>query len=171
MRLNLHKYKLLFSAGKLKDYVKAGCGLLTFLFRDLYNHPQVKGRFYDFFYAHSYYFCAVLVKLKIKKKKIFRSIFLAESRREDMEMEHLLSPLEWFNLYRETCMGLLKLGTATSHYKITYFIYCAALTMKFSGELEKVSFSIVYVKYNFYFSAAFHIFFCVTELHYKGSRH
>ena len=54
-------------------------------------------------------------------------------------MEKMLSPLEWFNLFSETCKGLLKLATPSSHYKLTYFIYCAVVTTRFTGSLEKVS--------------------------------
>ena len=53
-------------------------------------------------------------------------------------MENLLSTREWFDLFRETCTGLLHIGTASSHYQIIYFIYCAVVTMKFADELEKV---------------------------------
>ena len=56
-----------------------------------------------------------------------------------MEIEKLLSPPDWFNLYQETCTGLLRIGTASCHYRIIYLIYCAAINNKFSGDLEKVS--------------------------------
>ena len=39
----IHKYKLLVSKGRLKDYVTAGCEILAFYFRDVYNRPEVKG--------------------------------------------------------------------------------------------------------------------------------
>ncbi len=76
----------------------------------------------------------VLIRVKMKKKRLFRSVFSGEG----MEVESLLSPPEWFELYRTTCAGLLKIGTPSSHYRTTYFIYCAVITNKFSGDLEKV---------------------------------
>ena len=39
----IHKYKLLLSKGRLKEYVIAGCEILAFYFRDVYNKPEVKG--------------------------------------------------------------------------------------------------------------------------------
>ena len=39
----IHKYKLLLSKGRLKEYVIAGCEMLAFYFRDVYNKPEVKG--------------------------------------------------------------------------------------------------------------------------------
>ena len=39
----IHKYKLLLSKGRLKEYVIAGCEMLAFYFRDIYNKPEVKG--------------------------------------------------------------------------------------------------------------------------------
>lgn len=80
-----------------------------------------------------------MINMKAKKRKIFRSIFASEGRKEEKEIENLLSAQEWFDLFRETCKGLLKLGLPSSSYKITYFIYCAALTLKFAGSLELVS--------------------------------
>jgi hypothetical protein len=43
MRVTLHKYKVLCSTGKLKEYVKEGCSLLAYLFGEVYTHPEIKG--------------------------------------------------------------------------------------------------------------------------------
>ena len=43
LRVLIHKYKLLLSKGRLKEYVIAGCEMLAFYFRDVYNKPEVKG--------------------------------------------------------------------------------------------------------------------------------
>lgn len=71
------------------------------------------------------------MRLKIKKKKGFRRVFTGDPGK--------LMPLaEWFRLFRETCLGLLRLDTASCRYQLTYFIYCAVVTSRFAGALEKV---------------------------------
>ena len=81
----------------------------------------------------SFLYLLVLVKLKIKKRKAFRRVASSDP-------DKLLSPAEWLDLFRETCVGLLKLGTPSCRYKLTYFVYCAVISArKFTGPLEKVS--------------------------------
>ena len=80
-----------------------------------------------------------MIKMKSKKRKILRNIFTSEGRKEEKETENLLSAQEWFDVYRETCKGLLKLDSSSSSNKIIYFIYCAAHAQKFSEGLEMVS--------------------------------
>ena len=84
-------------------------------------------------------FITEMIKQKYKRRKPFRNILASEGRKEEKEIENLLSVQEWFDLYRETCKGLLQMASSSSGYKVTYFIYCAAITQKFSGSLEKVS--------------------------------
>ncbi len=88
-----------------------------------------------------YILFAVLVKLKIKKKKVFRTVLTSESRKEDKDLENLLSPEEWLDMFRETCTGLLRIGSPACHYRVIYFIYCAIVSTKFtaSKQLERVS--------------------------------
>lgn len=43
IRISLHKYKVLYLSGKLREYVKEGCSLLAYYFRDVYTNPEVKG--------------------------------------------------------------------------------------------------------------------------------
>lgn len=81
---------------------------------------------------------SVLLRLKIIKKSGFRRGVITNESKRALETEKMLSPLEWFNLFSETCKGLLKLATPSSHYKLTYFIYCAVVTTRFTGSLEKV---------------------------------
>lgn len=77
----------------------------------------------------------------MKKRKIFRQVLGGESKKDDVE--NLLSPQEWFDMFRQTCTGLLKVNTPAAHYQIIYFIYCAVITMKFGEELLKVQQSIL----------------------------
>ena len=60
-----------------------------------------------------------------------------ESSKEEKEIEILLSPLEWFQLFMKTCTGLWQLGPPYYH-RLVYFIYCAAISLKFGKELIKV---------------------------------
>ena len=76
------------------------------------------------------------MRLKVKRRKTFRSFLGCEGKRD--EAENLLILPEWFSLYRETCTGLLKMDTPSSRYQLLYFIYCAVVTNKFADELAKV---------------------------------
>jgi hypothetical protein len=73
------------------------------------------------------------MRQKTSKKKAFRGSILHNDA-----ASKLLSNVEWLHLFRDTCTGLYKLGTASCHYQLIYFIYCAVVTSRFSGELEKV---------------------------------
>ena len=79
----------------------------------------------------------VLIRLKLKKKKPFRGCVL------NCDADKLLSSADWLSLFRETCLGLLKLGTSACHYQLTYFIYCGAITARFAGDLEKVNLALL----------------------------
>ena len=48
----IHKYKLLLSKRRMKEYVIAGCEMLAFYFRDVYNKPEVKGTLIIVYYMY-----------------------------------------------------------------------------------------------------------------------
>lgn len=81
-------------------------------------------------------FIYIAVLMRLKKKKAFRGCVI------NSDADRLLSTADWLSLFRETCLGLLKLGTATCHYQLTHFIYCGAITARFTGDLEKVSWAL-----------------------------
>ena len=81
--------------------------------------------------------------LKASKKKGLRS--LAEPSKEEKDMESLLSPVEWLQLFMKTCSGLWQLGPPYYH-RLVHFIYCATISGKFEKELEKVSLTTPYLK-------------------------
>ena len=58
--------------------------------------------------------------------------------KEEREVESLLSPYEWLEVFMKTCTGLWKLGPAY-HHRLTYFVYCAASSKKIGKDLQKVS--------------------------------
>ena len=73
----------------------------------------------------------IRVKLGMDPEKVKTS---SETKREEKELESLLSTEEWYQTYVQTCTGLLTMGHA--HYStIVHLIYCACLAKKFSGDL------------------------------------
>ena len=89
-----------------------------------------------------YFSNAVMMRLKAKKRKIIRthpesSKVPLDVRREEKELEGLLSLQEWLRVFMETCSGLWQLGPPY-YRRILHFIYCAVTLNKFAGELEKV---------------------------------
>ena len=75
------------------------------------------------------------MRLKNIKRKGLRST--GEPSKEEKEIENLLSPLEWLQMFMKTCTGLWQLGPLY-YQRLLYFIYCAAITLKFGKELVKV---------------------------------
>ena len=73
--------------------------------------------------------------LKVIKKKGVRS--RSELSKEEKELEGLLSPQEWLQVYMKTVSGLWQLGPPYYH-RMVYLIYCATISGKFGKELEKV---------------------------------
>ena len=63
----------------------------------------------------------------------------AEPSKEERELESLLSPSEWLEVFMKTCSGLWWLGP-TYYHRMVYFIYCGACSKKFGNDLQKVNF-------------------------------
>lgn len=67
----------------------------------------------------------------------------SELRREEKEMEALLTVEEWYQTFVTTCRGLFSLG-ASSYTAIMHLMYCACVSRKFSLDgLNKVRFTSV----------------------------
>ena len=64
----------------------------------------------------------------------------SEIKREEKEIEALLTVDEWYKTFVSTCKGMLSLGPS-NYSTIIHLIYCACLAKKFSAaiELNKVS--------------------------------
>ena len=81
----------------------------------------------------------IKIKLGSDPDKVRTSL---ELKREEKEMEALLTPEEWYKMFVTTCKGLLSLGPS-NYIAIMHLIYCACVARKFSGEgLNKVSFAL-----------------------------
>ena len=62
---------------------------------------------------------------------------VAEVRKGQKVQESLFTPLEWWGVFLQTCLGLLHLGHRP---RALHLIHCAQATKKFStGRLEMVS--------------------------------
>lgn len=72
-----------------------------------------------------------------------------ELKREEKEIEALLTTEEWYKTFVTTCRGLFALGTS-NYSAIVHLIYCACVARKFSGDLHKVCYSVVAYIYNFF---------------------
>ena len=90
-----------------------------------------------------YFSNAVMMRLKAKKRKIIRTHPESSKvplvvRREEKELEGLLSLQEWLRVFMETCSGLWQLGPPY-YRRILHFIYCAVTLNKFSSVTRSLS--------------------------------
>ena len=158
----LHRYNLYLSKGDVASYSKAGKTLLAFLFRDFYYRQEVKGQLiqllaqcvctcgqtlqYTMFDSLLLivYMLVDMTLLKRLKVKLGtdpeKGKTSSEVKREEKEIEALLTVDEWYKTFVTTCKGMLSLGPS-NHSTIIHLIYCACLAKKFSAanELNKVS--------------------------------
>ncbi len=66
----------------------------------------------------------------------------SELRREEKEMESLLTVEEWYQTFVTTCKGMFSLGPS-NYNTIVHLIYCACVARKFStSEVNKVESSL-----------------------------
>lgn len=88
----------------------------------------------------------------------------SELRREEKEMESLLTVEEWYQTFVTTCKGMFSLGPS-NYNTIVHLIYCACVARKFStSEVNKVESSLrsCYVIYRALFIVQRFLFFCVS---------
>ncbi len=88
----------------------------------------------------------------------------SELKREEKEMESLLTVEEWYQTFVTTCKGMLSLGPS-NYNTIMHLIYCACVARKFSAnEVNKVESSTIHLM--LFIERSFllqrFLFFCVS---------
>jgi general transcription factor 3C polypeptide 3 (transcription factor C subunit 4) len=103
LRVLLHKYTVLVTSGRVREYVADGVSLLTVLFKDVYHRKDLRSIMH-------------LSAKTLMEKLGQKTPNLADS---------LLSQGEWWSLFFTTCKGLLKMGPV-HHKQLLHLVLCAA---------------------------------------------